>query len=81
MLKFIVDTQLPPRLTLLLASFGYDAIHTFTFKEGHLLSDREIIEIAISENRIIVRKDSDFLDNYLLNGQPPRVLLLPVWQQ
>lgn len=76
MLRFLVDTQLPPRLAQLLISFNYDAIHTTFFPNGHLLSDREIIQIAVAENRIIVTKDSDFLDNFLLKGIPPRVLLL-----
>ncbi len=76
MLKFIVDTQLPPKLSNLLTSWGFDAIHTTSFPDGHLLGDHEIIQIAILENRIIVTKDSDFLDNYLLRGIPPPVLLL-----
>ncbi|MEO6038896.1 MAG: DUF5615 family PIN-like protein [Saprospiraceae bacterium] len=76
MLQFLVDTQLPPRLASLLTSFGYDAIHTTFFPNGHLLSDRAIIQIAIAEQRIIVSKDSDFLDNFLLRGVPPQVLLL-----
>ncbi len=76
MLKFIVDTQLPPKLSKLLVSWDFDAIHTTNFPDGHLLSDQEITQIAILENRIVVTKDSDFFDNYLLHGTPPPVLLL-----
>jgi len=76
MLKFIVDTQLPPKLSKLLFSWGFDAVHTTSFPDGHLLGDHEIVQIAILENRIVVTKDSDFFDNYLLNGIPPPVLLL-----
>lgn len=76
MLRFIVDTQLPPKLARLLSSWGFDAIQTTFFPNGHLLSDAEIIEIAIAEERIVITKDSDFLDNYLLRGTPPSVLLL-----
>lgn len=76
MLKFIVDTQLPPKLTRLLVSWGFDAIHTTFFPDGHLLSDHEIVHIAIAQDRIVVTKDSDFFDNYLLRGIPPPVLLL-----
>jgi len=32
--------------------------------------------MAIEESRIVVTKDQDFFDNYLLKGAPPRVLLL-----
>jgi predicted nuclease of predicted toxin-antitoxin system len=76
MLKFIVDTQLPHQLARFLKTVGFDANHTTFYPSGHLLGDKEIVEIAKSESRVIVTKDSDFLDNYLLNGVPPKVLLL-----
>ncbi len=43
-----------------------------------MLQDNEIVKLAIAENRIIITKDSDFLDNYLLKGTPPKILLLKV---
>jgi predicted nuclease of predicted toxin-antitoxin system len=76
MLRFIVDTQLPPLLSGYFESKGQDSIHTTFYKDGHLLQDAEISAIAKSENRIIVTKDSDFLERYILLGAPPRVLLL-----
>lgn len=76
MLRFIVDTQLPPKLAKLLASWGFDSIHTTFFPNGHLLSDVEITKITVAEERIVVTKDSDFLETYLLRGAPPSVLLL-----
>ncbi|QHT66627.1 hypothetical protein GXP67_08145 [Rhodocytophaga rosea] len=76
MLKFIIDTQLPPILADFLKQNGFDAIHTTFFTDGHLLQDKEIIEIALTESRIIITKDNDFIDNFLLKGAPPKVLLL-----
>ena len=76
MLTFIIDTQLPPKLAKYLHEKGFPSIHTTYFPHGHLLDDNTIIEIAVRDNRIIVTKDSDFLDNYLLNGVPPKVLML-----
>ncbi len=76
MLRFIVDTQLPPKLAKFLRDKGFPAVHTTYFPSGHLLEDSEIIEIAIRDNRVIITKDSDFLDNFLLNGIPPKVLML-----
>ncbi len=75
-MKFLVDTQLPPRLARLLASKGYDAVHTTSYPDGHLLGDDEIVVIAKNEARTVISKDSDFLDNYFLKGAPPRVLLI-----
>jgi predicted nuclease of predicted toxin-antitoxin system len=76
MLRFIIDTQLPPKLAKFLRDKGFPTIHTTYFPNGHLLDDKGIIEIAVRENRIIITKDSDFLDNFLLNGVPPKVLML-----
>ena len=76
MIKFIVDTQLPPRLAHYITSLGYQTTHTTFYENGHLLDDKTIIIIAKEEDRTIITKDSDFLDNYVINGSPPKVLVL-----
>jgi predicted nuclease of predicted toxin-antitoxin system len=76
--KFIIDTQLPPKLARHLCKKNFESIHTTYFKNGHLLSDKQIIEIAIKQEWIVITKDNDFLDNYLLKGSPPKVLLLQI---
>ena len=75
-MKFIIDTQLPPKLSRFLKKMGYDSVHTTHYPEGHLLADKEIILIAKSEERTVVTKDSDFLDHFVLKGAPPKVLLV-----
>lgn len=75
-MKFIVDTQLPPRLATFLSEKGHDSIHTTHFSEGHLLTDEEIIQIAQQQGRTVVTKDADFSDYFLLKGSPPKVLLI-----
>ena len=77
-LKFIVDTQLPPVLASFLCRKGFDAIHTTSFKDGHLLEDEQITQIAIKQNRIIITKDNDFSEYFFLKGAPPKVLHLSV---
>ena len=74
--EFIVDTQLPPNLAVYLTTKGFDSIHTTFFPEGHLLQDNEIIEVAIKQNRTIISKDNDFLDNNILHGAPPKVIII-----
>ena len=76
MLKFIIDTQLPYTLVRKLKALGANAIHTTYFPDGHLLDDIKIIEIAIEQERIVITKDSDFQDKFLLKGAPPKILLL-----
>jgi predicted nuclease of predicted toxin-antitoxin system len=75
-LRFIVDTQLPPSLAEFFRRRGLDATHVADYPNGALTSDREIIAIGREEMRIIVTKDNDFMDYYLLKGYPPSVVLL-----
>jgi predicted nuclease of predicted toxin-antitoxin system len=75
-MKFIVYTQLPPKLSQFLEYKGLDSIHTTQFDNGHLLSDEEIVTIAIEQDRIIISKDADFSDYFYLKGAPPKILLL-----
>lgn len=75
-MKFIVDTQLPPKLVKFLKHRGFDSVHTTDFQDGHLLKDSEIMRIALVEDRIVVTKDSDFSDYFMIKGAPPKVLLV-----
>lgn len=75
-MKFIVDTQLPPALASFMSKKGYDCIHTVFYENGYFLKDAEIISIAISEGRTVITKDSDFQDNFIAKGTPPKVLYL-----
>jgi predicted nuclease of predicted toxin-antitoxin system len=75
-LRFIVDTQLPPSLAEFFKRRGFDATHVVDYSKGALMSDQEIITVAKDESRVIITKDSDFMDYYLLKGYPPAVLLL-----
>ncbi|MCY7352814.1 MAG: DUF5615 family PIN-like protein [Cytophagaceae bacterium] len=61
MLRFLIDTQLPPLLAEILGQRGYDAIHSTYFENEHLLKDKALIEIATVQEQIIITKDSDFL--------------------
>ena len=75
-MNFIVDAQLPKALALFLNTIGHDAIHTIDLPEQNRTSDNLIIDIAIKENRIVISKDSDFLESYMVNGLPNKLLLI-----
>lgn len=75
-MKFIEDTQLPFKLAVFIRKKGYDCIHTTDTSKGHLLQDDEIVKIAVDAERTVISKDSDFLDNFKLNGAPPKILYL-----
>jgi predicted nuclease of predicted toxin-antitoxin system len=73
-MKLLVDAQLPLRLSNYLRDLGHDSIHTSGLPNGNRSSDSEIIREAIASQRIVVTKDRDFFDSYVVNGVPPRLL-------
>ncbi|MFN5416066.1 MAG: DUF5615 family PIN-like protein [Flavobacteriia bacterium] len=75
-MKYIVDAQLSFRVSKFLSLKGFDVIHTLDLKDKDLTSDDEIRRIARIENRIIISKDSDFLDSYFIKKNPKKLLLI-----
>jgi predicted nuclease of predicted toxin-antitoxin system len=76
MFRLIVDTQLPPSLAEFFRRRGFDATHIVDYPLGALTQDDEIISIATNEKRIVVTKDMDFFDHFMLKNYPPAILLL-----
>ena len=76
MLKFLLDAQLPSRLKLLFQEFRFEAIHTLDLPLQNRTPDHEIIRYSTEENWIVVTKDNDFVESYLIAGKPKKLLLL-----
>lgn len=74
-MNFLVDAQLPRRLVLRLRNAGHDAVHTLDLPNGNRTSDAEINIISAAEQRIVITKDSDFVDSFLLQKRPWKLLL------
>ena len=53
-MKFLVDAQLPRRLSRQLRVSGHDVVHTLDLPSGNRTTDAEIMRIADSEERIVV---------------------------
>ena len=75
-MKFIVDAQLPKSLSDLLKYRGFDSIHTLDLPNKNSTSDKEITEIAFNEKRIVITKDNDFLESFLLNSKPEKLIVV-----
>lgn len=75
-MKFLVDAQLPRRMCAWFAAAGHDALHTLDLPEGNRTSDLEVITVALREDRVVVTKDDDFVESFLVRGQPERLLLV-----
>jgi len=74
--KFLVDAQLPRRCAHWLTSQGHDAVHTLDLAQANRTGDHEIAAFSDIHQRIVITKDSDFLDLHYLKGSPERVLYL-----
>ena len=68
--------HLPKRLARLLQQLGHETIHTLDLPEQNRTSDETISQLAVDEDWIVVTKDSDFVDSFLLVRRPPRLLLV-----
>lgn len=75
-MKFLVDAQLPRRFAFWLISVGHDARHTLDLAHGNRTTDAQISAIADEEGRVVVTKDDDFVQSFLIDGRPHRLFLV-----
>jgi predicted nuclease of predicted toxin-antitoxin system len=76
--KFLIDANLPRRLARWLASLGHDALHTLELPRGSETEDREIIQVAVSEARIVITRDADFVEAFQIGKGPPGLILIAI---
>ena len=75
-MKFLVDAQLPKALADLLNSKGHNTIHTLDLPKKNQTKDSEISSYADAEGRIIISKDTDFLESLMVNNRPNKLILV-----
>jgi predicted nuclease of predicted toxin-antitoxin system len=75
-MNFLVDAQLPRRLARILASAGHDALHTLDLSRANRTTDAEINAISLRQKRVVITKDADFVDSFLLSKEPYKLLLV-----
>lgn len=71
-----MDAQLPRRMAGWLTAAGCDAVHTLDLPDGNRTTDAQIIGLSDREQRVVVRKDADFVDSHILQGRPAKLLLV-----
>ena len=75
-MKFLVDAQLPRLLVSRLRDLGFEAIHTLDLPLGNATPDSFINELSIQEEYIVITKDADFVNSFLLHNKPYKLLLV-----
>ena len=75
-MKFLIDAQLPVRLARLLQLNGYDTIHTKDLLLQNKTPDVEINAISIQQSRIVISKDRDFFESFMITQERYKLLFL-----
>jgi predicted nuclease of predicted toxin-antitoxin system len=60
----------------LLREQGHDALHTLDLPDENRTTDARIVEIAAQEGRVVVTKDADFVESFILHHKPEKLLLI-----
>ena len=75
-MKFIVDAQLPYGIALFLREKGFDTLHTNDLPDKERTTDSQIRSISVAENRIVITKDCDFVDSFIIKKIPEKLLII-----
>ncbi|MDQ2720387.1 MAG: DUF5615 family PIN-like protein [Bacteroidota bacterium] len=57
-------------------SKGHDCIHTLDLELQNNTPDRTINFISLTQQRIVITKDADFLDSFILKQEPYKLILV-----
>ncbi len=60
----------------MLREAGHDALHTLDLPGGNRTTDEEINDLSIRDRRVVITKDADFVDSFLLARRPHKLLLV-----
>lgn len=72
----LVDAHLPRRLAYRLRDVGHDVLHALELSKKNRTSDTEINKISTRERRVLITKDADFVNSFLLVRRPYKLLLI-----
>lgn len=75
-MKLLIDAQLPRRLSHQLRAAGFETIHTLDLPDGNRTTDQTLITFSLTEQCVVVTKDSDFVESFLLRHEPWKLLLV-----
>jgi predicted nuclease of predicted toxin-antitoxin system len=75
-MKFLVDAQLPRRLTNWLQEAGFETVHTLDLPLGNRTPDSVINDISVQEEYVVITKDADFVSSFHLYSKPYKLLLV-----
>lgn len=75
-MRFLVDAQLPRRLSGLLRDRGHDAVHTRNLPLQNRAPDEVVNQLSLADERVVITKDADFVSSHLVHKKPYKLLLI-----
>ncbi len=75
-MKLLIDAHLPRRLAWRLRVAGHEVLHTLELPLGNRTTDTFINELSLREHYIVVTKAADFVNSFLLQRKPFKLLLV-----
>ena len=75
-MNFLIDAQFPRRLAHQLRATGFETTHTLDLPDGNRTTDQELITFSLAQHCVLVTKDSDFVESFLLKHEPWKLLLV-----
>jgi len=75
-MNFLVNAQLPLKLVSFIKTKGHNVIHTNDLPKKDRSTDTEIWNIALKGNRILITKDTDFINSFKLIPKHPKILII-----
>jgi len=71
---FLLDANIPPSLQEDILE--HQVIHVQSFTKGTATKDKEINDFSFENECLLITKDTDFYDSFLLIGKPPKLILV-----
>ena len=75
-MRLLIDAQLPRRLAHQLRAAGFETTQTLDLPDGNRTTDQTLITFSLTEQCVVVTKDSDFGESFLLKYEPWKLLLV-----
>ena len=73
-MKFLLDAQLPKKLSLFLVYRGHDDLHTLDLPHKNRSKDSELNTFSVEDKRVLISKDMDFVESLLISDKPYKLL-------
>ena len=75
-MKFLLDTQVPKKLSLFLIYRGYNSLYTLAFPHQNRSKESKLNRLYIEEKRMLVSKDTDIIESLLISDKLYKLLYI-----